>query len=64
VTFVGAAVPAVLLTLVASSWLDRPVLVPVLLLAWCVAAYAIGRALFVAARRIFARRRENLALIL
>jgi hypothetical protein len=64
VTFVGAAVPAVLLTLVASSWLDRPALVPVLLLAWCVAAYAIGRALFVAARRIFARRRENLALIL
>jgi uncharacterized membrane protein len=54
----------VLLTLVTSKWLERPALVPVLLLAWCVVAYAIGRALFVPARSVFARRRENLALIM
>jgi hypothetical protein len=50
--------------LVASHWLGRPVLVPVFLLAWCVLAYAIGRVLFVPARKLFAKRRENLALLL
>jgi hypothetical protein len=62
-TFVASAVPCVLLTLAASRWLDRPALVPVLLLVWCVIAYGIGRLLFVPVRRIFASRRENLALI-
>jgi uncharacterized membrane protein len=56
-------VPCVLLTLAASRWLDRPALVPVLLLVWCVIAYAIARLLFIPVRRIFASRRENLALI-
>jgi hypothetical protein len=64
ITFLAAALPSVLLTLVTSKWLERPALVPVLLLAWCVVAYAIGRALFVPARSVFARRRENLALIM
>jgi hypothetical protein len=62
-TFVASAVPCVLLTLAASRWLDRPALVPVLLLVWCVIAYAIARLLFIPVRRIFASRRENLALI-
>jgi hypothetical protein len=63
VTFVVSAVPCVVLTLAASHWLDRPTLVPVLLLVWCVIAYGISRLLFVPVRRVFASRRENLALI-
>jgi hypothetical protein len=63
VTFVVSAAPSALLMLVASQWLDRPALVPVFLLAWCVVAYGIGRVLFVPARKLFAKRRENLALI-
>jgi hypothetical protein len=62
--FVVSAAPCALLMLVASQWLGRPVLVPVFLLAWCVVAYVIGRVLFVPARKLFAKRRENLALIL
>ena len=62
-TFLAAAVPCVLLMLIALKWLDRPALVPVFQLAWCLVAYAIGRLLFVPARRIFARRRENLAML-
>ncbi len=61
--FLAAAVPCVLLALLAVKWLERPALVPVLLLAWCGAACVIGRLLFVPARRIFARRRENLAML-
>jgi hypothetical protein len=63
-TFVVSAAPCALLMLVASQWLGRPGLVPVFLLAWCVVAYVIGRILFVPARKLFAKRRENLALIL
>ena len=63
-TFVVSAAPCALLMLVASQWLGRPSLVPVFLLAWCVVAYGIGRILFVPARKLFAKRRENLALIL
>jgi hypothetical protein len=62
-TFVAAAAPCALLMMVAAKWLDRPTLVPVFLLAWCGIAYVLGRLLFLPARRIFARRRENLALI-
>jgi hypothetical protein len=62
--FAGAGLPGLLITLAASKWLGRPSLVPVLLLAWCAIAYGIGRLLFVPARRIFARRRENLAMML
>jgi hypothetical protein len=62
--FAGAGAPGLLITLAASKWLGRPSLVPVLLLAWCAIAYGIGRLLFVPARRIFARRRENLAMMM
>jgi hypothetical protein len=61
--FLGAAVPPILLTLLATKLLDRPALVPVLMLAWCATAYVIGRLLFVPARRIFEARRENLGLV-
>jgi hypothetical protein len=61
--FLAAAVPCVLLALIAIKWLDRPALVPVFLLAWCAVAYGLGRLLFVPARRVFSRRRENLAML-
>jgi hypothetical protein len=62
-TFLAAAVPCVLLMLIALKWLDRPALLPVFQFAWCLVAYAIGRLLFVPARKVFARRRENLAML-
>jgi hypothetical protein len=62
-SFLGAAVPAVLLVLLATRVVERPLLAPVFLAAWCVVAYGIGRLLFFPASRIFAARRENLALI-
>jgi hypothetical protein len=62
-SFLAAAVPCVLLALLAIKWLDRPTLVPVFLLAWCGVAYVIGRLLFIPARRVFSRRRENLAML-
>ena len=43
--------------------LDRPSLAPVLLALWCATAYVIGRLLFLPARRLFAARRENLAML-
>jgi hypothetical protein len=63
-SFVAAAAPCVLIMLVASGWLGQPALAPVLLLAWCVVCYGIGWLLFIPARRIFARRRENLAMLM
>jgi hypothetical protein len=63
IAFFVAGAPPLLLVLLATRGLDRPWLAPALLLAWCVAAYVIARLLFVPARRIFASRRENLALI-
>jgi hypothetical protein len=62
--FVVAGGSNLLVVVVATVWLKRPALVPVLLLAWCVIAFIISRGLFAAARRIFAARRENLALLL
>jgi hypothetical protein len=63
VAFVASAAPSVLIMLVVSTWLERPALLPVLLLVWCAIAYTIGRVLFLPARKIFAKRRENLAMI-
>jgi hypothetical protein len=62
-SFMAAGAPCVLL-LAAGRWIGRPALVPVLLLTWCAVAYVAHRLLFVLARRIFARRRENLAMLL
>lgn len=63
VTFVAAGAPPALLTLLATSTLDRPALAPVFVALWCAIAYGLGRLLFIPARRIFAARRENLALL-
>jgi hypothetical protein len=60
VAFVAAGVPCLAIVLGALRF-GRPFLAPVLLLAWCGISYAISQVLFVAARRIFANRRENLA---
>ena len=58
----AAAVPPVLIVLLATKVLDRPISAPLMLLAWCVLAYGIGRLLFRPARRVFSTRRENLAM--
>jgi hypothetical protein len=63
-TFLAAAVPCLLIALAASAWLHRPALAPLLMLAWCGISYGIGWLLFIPARRIFARRRENLAMLM
>ena len=62
-SFVVSAAPPVLLSLLATSILHRTALAPLFLAGWCVVAYIIGRLMFVAARRIFERRRENLAML-
>jgi hypothetical protein len=62
--FIAAAAPSVLITVVASSWLRQPSLTPLLLIVWCVVSYAISQALFILARRVFAQRRENLAMLI
>ena len=64
ISFVVSTAPAVLITFAASAWLGNTSLVPILLMMWCIASYGIGRLLFIPARRIFARRRENLAMLL
>ncbi len=63
ISFVGAAAAPILLTLLATTVLRRPLLAPVLLAGWCVVAYGIGQLLFIPARRVFAARRENLAML-
>ena len=62
-TFVVAALPAVLITLLATRLLQRPTLAPALMAVWCLVAYGIGRLLFRPARNIFAARRENLVML-
>ena len=61
--FIVGGAPSVLIMLVVSNWLGRPAVVPVLLLVWCAITYAIGRVLFIPVRHVFAKRRENLAMI-
>ena len=62
-SFAGAAVPPILIAVLATRILDRPALAPVLMAGWCLIAYGIGRLLFVPARRIFTSRRENLVML-
>jgi len=64
ISFVAAAAPAILIAFAASALLHRPALAPALLAAWCAISYAISRLLFIPVRRIFNRRRENLAMLL
>jgi hypothetical protein len=62
-SFLAAGVPPLLLALLATRMLQRPQVAPLLLGGWCVVAYVIGRLLFIPAKRLFAARRENLAMI-
>jgi hypothetical protein len=63
-SFVAAGASNLVIIFAATSWLKRPALVPVLLVAWCAIAFAVSRLLFGVARRVFSVRRENLALLL
>jgi hypothetical protein len=54
---------SMLLVLVTSRILERPDLTPLFLLAWCAVCAAASAILFVPARALFARRRENFALM-
>jgi hypothetical protein len=62
-SFMAAGACCLLLTLVATQLLDAPWLAPVFLLVWCGICYAVNRAAFTLARKVFAQRRENFALI-
>jgi hypothetical protein len=59
---VAAAVPLLLLVRLAFLFPDQPMLLPALLVGWCVAAATAARPLFAVAARVVARRRENLGL--
>jgi hypothetical protein len=61
--FVAASVPALLVMLVATRLLGRPALAPPLLLVLCALALIACRLLLIPVARLFARRRENLALV-
>jgi hypothetical protein len=63
ISFVAGAAPPALLALLAIKWLERPILAPVFVAAWCVVAYVISRLAFLAAKRVFHARRENLAML-
>lgn len=58
-----AAMPPILLALLATGWLNRPTLAPLFLAGWCLVAYAAHRFLFRLLRLLLARRRENLSLV-
>ena len=62
-SFVVAGLPTVAITVLAVKVVERPVLAPALMAAWCVIAYVIGRVLFTPARRVFKARRESLVLL-
>jgi hypothetical protein len=63
VTFLLAAASNVAVAVAASYWFGRPIVTLGLLLAWCGISVLISLLLFVPARRIFATRRENLAML-
>lgn len=60
--FAAAGVPCALLVLFATSILGQPALAPVFLLIWLSMCVALAAGLFVPVRKLFARRRENLAI--
>jgi hypothetical protein len=61
-SFIAAGAPSLAIVMAVSHWL-RPAFVPVALLLWCVLCYGMSLLMFVPARRIFAARRENLAML-
>lgn len=61
--FVAAGAFPAGLTILATRIMERPSAAPLLVAGWCLIAYIAGRFLFVVARRVFAGRRENLAMV-
>ncbi len=61
--FVLAGLPPLALALLATAWLERPGLAPLLLLAWCAAALALSWLLFHPVLTLFSKRRENLGMV-
>jgi hypothetical protein len=61
--FLAAGAPCLLIVTAASRWIQRPALVPLLFLGWCAIALGVNLMLFVLARTIFAKRRENLSML-
>jgi hypothetical protein len=61
--FVIAGTPGLLLVLLATTGLERPMLAPALLLVWSAICAAVSAGLFTVAARVFERRRENLGMI-
>jgi hypothetical protein len=61
--FAAAGVPSILLTLIATGLLRRPILAPLLMLGWFGICWLASRVLFAVVAQVFERRRENLALV-
>jgi beta-lactamase regulating signal transducer with metallopeptidase domain len=61
--FVISGGPCLLLVLLATTILERPVLAPLFLLVWLLICAGVSLLLFSAAAALFERRRENLGLI-
>jgi hypothetical protein len=64
ISFVLSTFPAAMIVFGAAAWLHNSAVAPLLLVLWCGISYGIGLLLFIPARRIFAKRRENLAMLL
>ncbi len=62
-TFVAAAALTAGVAAGATYWYGRARVTLVILVAWCALCFIIGRLLFVPARRVFAGRRDNLAML-
>ncbi len=61
VTLCAAGAPSLLLLLLATRWLHKPALAPLLTSLWCVVAIVLSWFIFVPVRRLVASRRETLA---
>lgn len=62
-SFVASGAPPLVITIATTRVFDQPSLLLPLLLVWLAIAYGLNRALFVPVRAVFARRRENLAML-
>jgi hypothetical protein len=62
-TFVAATALTAGVAAIAAYWLRGPGMTLLILIAWCAIAFVVGRLLFQPAQRIFASRRDNLAML-
>jgi hypothetical protein len=60
----AAGAPAAILAFIVLRAVERPALLPAVLVAWCVVAFGVSLLLFRAVRALFHKRRENLALVI